>query len=344
MEFQWTLHSSNEFYHNNFIHNDQQAYFFTLGGTNSWDNGVEGNYWSNYTGVDLNHDGIGDTLHVIDSSNIDNCPLMGTFSSFNVSQRFGEGLSVTTISNSTIYNFNVAKIIPIPINVAASGSYSWNQTGETRVIFFNITGDTGLGFCRMCIPKALMCPPYMVLLNRGPGSPVYYNETLFDNCTHRWIYFNYPQSLINEVWIIGKEDIAAPLIANVTQQPDEENVYPDDKVEVYANITDELSGVKQVILNYTTSNGTWFSKEMTNLDSDIWNATIPPFPYQTNVTYIISAEDNVDNYITTEGTVYECQYQVIPEFPSFLTLPIFVITTLLAVIVYRINLSFFHKP
>jgi len=28
------------------------------GDIDAWDDGVEDNYWSNYTGVDLNHDGI----------------------------------------------------------------------------------------------------------------------------------------------------------------------------------------------------------------------------------------------------------------------------------------------
>jgi len=123
------------------------------------------------------------------------------------------------------------------------------------------------------------------------------------------------------------------MIANVTQQPTKENVCPDDKVIVYANVTD-LNGVKQVILNYTTNNGTWFNKEMTNVEGNIYNATIPQFPYRTNVTYVIIAEDNVDNTITTEEIGYELNYQVIPEFPLTI-ITFFMITTLPAVIVYR---------
>lgn len=343
--------SNNDIFHNNFLNNTEQAVVWVDVGypasINVWDKGHPsgGNYWSDYAGVDEfsgpNHDeagrdGIGDKPYVVDENNTDNYPLMGTFSSHGVSPRFGEGLTVTMVSNSTISDFTVARIIPMPvINITASSYYPWNEAGETRMIMFNLTGETGVGFCRMCIPKALMCPPYTVALNRGPGSPVYYNETLFNDGTHRWIYFTYPHSLTHEIWIIGKEDITHPLIANVTQYPDKDNVYPDDKVGVYANVTDDLSGVKRVILNFTTNNGTWFSKEMRNLDGDIWNATIPPFPYQTNVTYAISAEDNVNNYVTTEGTVYECQYQVIPEFPPFIILPLFMTATLLAVTVYR---------
>ena len=129
------------------------------------------------------------------------------------------------------------------------------------------------------------------------------------------------------------EDNTPPVIENVFQQPANDSVYPYDKVEVYANVTDDLSGVKQVILNYTTNNGTWFSKEMTNLEDTIYNATIPEFPYCTNITYIIIAEDSANNTVTTEGMGY--QYHVIPEFPSLIIVPLFIITTLIVNIIYR---------
>ena len=51
--------SRNTFYHNNFIYNKQQVY--QVNSFNKWDNGKEGNYWSDYKGTDTNGDGIGDT-------------------------------------------------------------------------------------------------------------------------------------------------------------------------------------------------------------------------------------------------------------------------------------------
>ena len=52
----------NEIYRNNFIDNEVQAYFSEFGSQDIWDNGYEGNYWSDYTGKDFDKDGIGDTF------------------------------------------------------------------------------------------------------------------------------------------------------------------------------------------------------------------------------------------------------------------------------------------
>jgi len=130
-------------------------------------------------------------------------------------------------------------------------------------------------------------------------------------------------------------DTTPPNITDVSQTPLENNVLPEDEVKVNATVIDVISGVKKVTLNYTNGNGTWMIVGMTNLEGNIWNATIPSFPYGTNVTYVILAEDNAGNTVTSGELGYEYQYQVITEFPSFLILPLLVIATLLAVIVYK---------
>jgi parallel beta-helix repeat protein len=64
-------------YHNNFINNTGQAFLENSTG-NIWDDGYPsgGNYWSDYTGVDADKDGIGDTPYIIDEDNQDRYPLM----------------------------------------------------------------------------------------------------------------------------------------------------------------------------------------------------------------------------------------------------------------------------
>jgi nitrous oxidase accessory protein NosD len=67
---------NNLLYHNNFVSNVLSAYDIC---TNIW-NASEpdgGNYWSDYTGVDADCDGIGDTAYVIrGGSNADYRPFM----------------------------------------------------------------------------------------------------------------------------------------------------------------------------------------------------------------------------------------------------------------------------
>ena len=88
----WLYSSSqnNVFYHNNFVSNSQLVYIQLSGYANSWDDGYlsGGNYWSDYTGVDLfsglyqnetGSDGIGDTQYVIDENNTDHYPLMNPY-------------------------------------------------------------------------------------------------------------------------------------------------------------------------------------------------------------------------------------------------------------------------
>jgi len=72
--------SGNSIYRNYFINVTQQILdteiSVGLPSENSWDNGVEGNYWSNYKGTDADGDGIGDSPHLLYENNQDNYPLM----------------------------------------------------------------------------------------------------------------------------------------------------------------------------------------------------------------------------------------------------------------------------
>lgn len=76
----WLFQSVNiSIHHNNFIDNVNYQAKDNKGSENSWDDGYPsgGNYWSDYSGIDSNSDGIGDTSYVIDSNSADSYPLMG---------------------------------------------------------------------------------------------------------------------------------------------------------------------------------------------------------------------------------------------------------------------------
>jgi parallel beta-helix repeat protein len=182
----------NIFYNNNIVNNtDQLAYF---GWPNSLDNGVEGNYWSDYNGTDLDNDGIGDTVVPHEG---DNCPLMGMFSSFNTSV----GKHVNVISNSTIESFQY---------------FEFNST--IKMYVSNMMNGQTHGFCRICILYELMnVTSISVRIDDGETAVLYHNYNLYDNGTHRWIYFAYEHST-HEIDIIPEFPLImiAPLFIAAT--------------------------------------------------------------------------------------------------------------------------------
>jgi len=170
---------NNNIYHNNFVENTNQWYSYAS--ANVWDNDVEGNYWDDYDGVDLDHDGIGNRWYEIDENNTDRYPLMGMFHSFETSL----GYYVNVISNSTIEDFEY---------------FEPNRTIRMRIS--NVTENQTFGFCRVCIPEGLMSPPYTVMIDDGSIEVLHFNETIYANSTHRWIYFDYEYPA-NEIAIIS---------------------------------------------------------------------------------------------------------------------------------------------
>jgi parallel beta-helix repeat protein len=178
-------HSSdnNTIYHNNF-NNTIQALSES---TNSWDNGGEGNYWSDYNGQEQNVDGIGDTPYFIDTVNRDNYPLMGMFHAFYITLK-SETYSVSIISNSTIHMFQ------FQIGV---------ETGN-KIIYFNLLGRNGTaGFCRILIPIRLMEYPHIVLVNSMEIVPIVLNVS---DDEHACLYFTYVDTS-NNVAIISSETL-----------------------------------------------------------------------------------------------------------------------------------------
>jgi len=151
-------------YHNNFINNTEQA--SVNAPANIWDNGYPsgGNYWSDYTGLDADQDGLGDLLYpyVLDGNNRDRYPFMDRPQEFNATSE----QTVQVICNSSISNFQFI----------------------ANTIRFNASGEMGdHGFCRICFPTELMNDTYHVFVN-GIEIPF---RSLPPDATYSYLCFNY---------------------------------------------------------------------------------------------------------------------------------------------------------
>jgi hypothetical protein len=131
-------------------------------------------------------------------------------------------------------------------------------------------------------------------------------------------------------------DGTPPTIGTPVQEPPSDMVMPDTNVTVSVNITDAESGVKNATLRYNLNNTeTWTTAVMSyDSTSHLYYATILNQSKGTDVKYEIVAYDNAENMAVKDNATHYYTYTVIPEFPSFFILPLFMIATLLAVIAY----------
>jgi parallel beta-helix repeat protein len=174
------LSSHNRIFHNNFINGTWNAVTHFAGQPeNFWDDGYPsgGNYWSDYNGTDVNHDGIGDTSYVIDTKNADNYPLMGTFYEFTVPD--GMLYNIATVSNFTILDLYSLHELRI--------DGPWYLVLEFTAVIPKGT----VGFCRIDIPRVLIDGPYHVFTLGGNFTPT---ELPISNSSHAFLYFTFNHS------------------------------------------------------------------------------------------------------------------------------------------------------
>jgi hypothetical protein len=129
-----------------------------------------------------------------------------------------------------------------------------------------------------------------------------------------------------------KLDKTVPTIGTPSRIP-EGDVEPDQKVKVLVNVTDSLSGIKNVTLSYNLNNSAiWIDLPMIlNSTTTLYEVAIPRQEAGTLVKYKTAAYDNAGNYKVEDNSGQYYIYTVIPEFPSNAFLVMFMILVSLAI-------------
>lgn len=184
----------NTLHHNNFINNTNQLQIFAS--TMTWDNGSEGNFWSDFEGVDADpRDGIADSQYPTAG---DQYPLMGTFKNFTFAYQ-SQTYFLSTICNSTISNF---------------------QFDETRKeISFEVAGsNTTKGFCRItALTNHTVLvdgnkPPYFINWTISPNAYSYFTYGHTDTIRKVTVTLALPESVISSPSLPIKLAIAVTVV------------------------------------------------------------------------------------------------------------------------------------
>ncbi len=213
-----------------------------------------------------------------------------------------------------------------------SPSTGCNQTGLALPIWeynhtlgYSVTG--GFVYHGLLLPELVGSYVYgdygsgriWALQYNGTGSPI--NTEIVDST------LNIPSFGLDEnnelyicafdgkIYRLSVVDNVPPVISDPIHTPQEP--MPDQEVKVTVNVTDDISGVQEVILSFT-NDSVWTNTTMTPSGGNSYAVNITAMPNQTVVRYKIIASDNSNNTAVNDNSGLLYTYTVIPEFQTLI--------------------------
>jgi hypothetical protein len=267
---------------------------------------------------------------------------------------FGDG-NITTIVSPTI---NHSYAIPDTYNVILTVTDEFGLTNSTSTIITvlqdnipPVTSDDYDGVWRTAdFIITLIATDHesgvsetYYRINKGPvqnasanGQPLISLESA-NNTLEYWSVDNAGNEELPHKTSSGiKLDKTVPTIGVPSRIP-EGDVEPGQEVKILVNITDSVSGVKNVTLSYNLNDSiVWVDAPMTfNSTMGLYETAIQVQQAHTLVKYKITAYDNAGNHIVKDKDGEYYAYTVIPEFPSTAILPLLMLTTLIATVLLK---------
>jgi len=360
--------SNNIFHHNNFIDNTQQIYFLASGYTNFWDDGYPsgGNYWSNYAGVDVKSglgqdlpgsDSIGDTPYIVNADNVDHYPLMNPYGAPSPQTH---NLTITTTVGGTTdpapgtYSYTVNSTVQVTAIPEANYLFDYWELGDANVGSANpievlMDSDHSIQAVFAQVTHQLtITSTEGGTTDPAPGTHTFVNGTVvlvtaLPDVGYSFGYWRLEGEVrtVNPITILVAADGTLeaffvddipPSIGSPVQDP-LGDVEPRQNVSVTVGVTDLGTGVYNVTLWYSADNGaTWLPLNMTETSPNTYQTTIPGYENCTWITYKIVAYDTAENHAVNDNNGYYYKYYVIPEFPSTILLPLFMLLSMLATV------------